>query len=64
MFLSPTCCGVWLFVSLFIGFCVGDSNRNTASIKQRSHIKSLFVSMLFIKLGILGILDILGLSLV
>ena len=63
MFLSPTYYGVWLFISLFIGFCVGDSNRNTASIKQRSHIKSIFVNMLFIKLEILGILDILGLSL-
>ena len=43
MFLSPTCCGVWLFV----GFCVGDSDGSIASIRQRSHFKSLFVSMLY-----------------
>ena len=41
MFLSPTCCGVWLFV----GFCVGDSDDNVASIRQRSHIKSLLIRM-------------------
>ena len=34
------------FVNLFIGFCVDDSNRSAASIKQKNHIKSLFVSML------------------
>ena len=45
MFLSSTCCGVWLIVSLFVGFCVGDSDDNVASIKQRNHIKYLFVSI-------------------
>ena len=33
-------------VSLFIGFYVGDSDDNIASIRQKSHIKSLLVSML------------------
>ena len=33
-------------VSLFIGFCVGNSDYSDASIRQRSHIKSLLVSML------------------
>ena len=42
MFLSSTCSGVWLFV----GFFVGDSDGSTASIKQKSHFKSLFISML------------------
>ena len=46
MFLSLTCCSVWLFVSLFVGCCVGDSDSSAALIKQRSHIKSMFVSML------------------
>ena len=47
IFLSLTCYDVWLFGSLFIGFYMGDSNYNTASIKHRSHIKSLFVIMLY-----------------
>ena len=34
-------------VSLFIGFCVGNSDYIVASIRQRSHIKSLLVSMLY-----------------
>ena len=33
-------------VDLFVGFRVGDSNDIAALIGQRSHIKSLFVSML------------------
>ena len=41
IFLLLTCCGLWLF----IGFCVGDSDGSVASIEQRSHIKSLLVSM-------------------
>ena len=41
MFLSSTYCGVWLFV----GFSVSDSNNNVVSIRQRSHIKSLFISV-------------------
>ena len=45
MSLLPTYCGMWLIVSLLIGFCAGDSNRSLALMKQRSHIKS-FVSML------------------
>ena len=43
MLLSPTCCGVWLFIGFFF---MRDSNDNAASIKQKSHIKSLLVSML------------------
>ena len=31
---------------LFVGFCMGDSNGSVASITQKSHIKSLLVSML------------------
>ena len=42
MFMSLTCYDVWLFV----GFCVGDSDGSTVSIRQRSHIKSLFIIML------------------
>ena len=41
MFLLSTYCGVWLFV----GFSVGDSNNNVVSIRLRSHIKSLFISV-------------------
>ena len=41
MFLSSTCC----CVCLFIGFCGDDSNGNAASIRQRSHIKSMFIGM-------------------
>ena len=41
MFLLSICCGVWLFV----GFCVDDLDDNSVSIRQRSHFKSLFVSM-------------------
>ena len=37
---------MWLFISLFIGFCVDDLNRNATSIKQKTHIKSLFINML------------------
>ena len=40
--LAPIYYNVWLFIS----FCMSDSNDNTTSIKQRSHIKSLFVIML------------------
>ena len=46
MFLSSTYYSIWLFISLFIGVCVGESGDNTALIRQRSHIKSLFVSIL------------------
>ena len=46
MFLSSTYYGMWLFISLFVGFCVSDSKGNAASISERSLIKSLFVSML------------------
>ena len=42
MFLSLTYCGMWLF----IGFFMGDSNDSAASIKQKSHIISLLISML------------------
>ena len=42
MFLSLTCCGIWLFVD----FCVGDSDDSIVSIRQRSHIKSIFIIML------------------
>ena len=35
-----------LFISLFIGFCVIDSDNIVTSIRQKSHIKSLFVSIL------------------
>ena len=42
MFLPPTCCDMWLLIS----FCVGDSIGSVASIRQRSHIKSMFVNML------------------
>ena len=31
---------------MFISFCIGDSDDNIASIRQISHIKSLFVTML------------------
>ena len=41
MFLLMTCYGL----RLLIGFCVGKSDNSAASIKQRSHIKSLLVSM-------------------
>ena len=34
-------------VDLFVGFHVGDSDDKTVSIIQRSHIKSLFVNMLY-----------------
>ena len=34
-------------VSLFISFYVGNSDYSVASIRQRSHIKSLLVSMLY-----------------
>ena len=42
MFLLSTCCSIWLFV----GFCVSDSNGNATSIRQRSHIKSILVSII------------------
>ena len=42
MFLSPTCCGMWLFV----GFSIDDTEGNAALIGQRSHIKSIFVNMI------------------
>ena len=42
MFLSSTCYNLCLFV----GFCMSDSNSNVVSIRQISHIKSLFISML------------------
>ena len=49
VFLSSTCCGIWFChctkVDPFIGFCVGDLDDNAISIRQRSYIKSLFVSM-------------------
>ena len=68
MFLLPTCCNMWLcycvMVVLFIGFYVGDSDDKVISIKQKSHIKSLFVSMLHQMFNILGILNILGLPIV
>ena len=41
MFLSSTCCSMWLFV----GFCMGDSDDNVASIKGISHIKFMFISI-------------------
>ena len=47
MFLSLTCCNVCFFVSLFIGFCVDNSDDNVASIRQRSHIKSIFIGMIY-----------------
>ena len=48
---------------LFVGFCVFNSNGSTASIRLRSHIKSLSPVNL-IKHGISSIISILGLSLV
>ena len=33
-------------VDLFVGFCMGDLNDNVVLIRQTSHIKYLFVSML------------------
>ena len=33
-------------LDLFVGFRVNDSNDKAVSIRQRSHIKSLFVGML------------------
>ena len=56
MFLSLTSYDVWFFIR----FCMSDSDDNTTSIRQRSHIKSLFISMLH-KSKISGILGILGL---
>ena len=41
-FFSLTYCGMCLFVV----FCVGVSDGSAALIRQRSHIKSLFISML------------------
>ena len=46
MFLSLACCDVCFFVILFIGFCVDNSDDNAASIRQRSHTKSLFIGMI------------------
>ena len=42
LYLSLICC----IVCLFVGFCVSNSDSSVASIRQRSHIKSLFVIML------------------
>ena len=36
---------MWLFVSLFVSFCLDDSDCNAALIRQISHIKYLFVIM-------------------
>ena len=41
IFLSSICYDVGLFVSFYIG----DSNNSAASIKQISHIKSIFITM-------------------
>ena len=41
MFLSLTCCSMWLFV----GFCMSDSDDNATSIKGISHIKFMFISI-------------------
>ena len=42
---------MWLYchitVDLLVGFHVDDSDDRAITIKQRSHIKSLFVSMLY-----------------
>ena len=47
MFLSLTYCDVCFFVSLFIGFCVDNSDvDNAALIRQRSHTKSIFIGMI------------------
>ena len=35
-----------MFIRLFVDFCMSDSNGRVTSIKHRTHIKSLFVSML------------------
>ena len=56
MFLSPTCYGSWLFV----GFCMGNSNKSAALIKQINHFKSLF-KVCFIRPIILCIISILRL---
>ena len=41
LFLSLTCCDLWLFVS----FCICYSDSNTTSIIQKNQIKYLFISM-------------------
>ena len=51
MFLSSTCCGAWLYcytaVDLCVGFRVGDLDSGVVLTRHRSHIKSLFISMLY-----------------
>ena len=34
-------------IDLFVGFRVGDSDSKTFSIRQKSHIKSLFINILY-----------------
>ena len=66
VFLSPTCCSVWLClrttVDLFVGFRVSDSYNRVVSIKEV--ISNLCSSICFIRSRILGILGILGLPIV
>ena len=69
VFLSTTCCGAWLCrytaVDLCVGFRVGDLDNRVVLTRHKSHIKSNPCSLIcFIKSGILGILGILGLSIV
>ena len=50
MFLLLTYCDVWLchrtIVALLVGFHVCDSDSSVVSIRQISHIKSMFFNML------------------
>ena len=49
MFLSSSYYSMWLCrrttIILFVSICVSDSHDRVVSIRQRNHIKSLFVSM-------------------
>ena len=51
VFVSPIYCSIWLChrttIDLFIDFDMGNSNSRVASIRQRTHIESLFIGMLY-----------------
>ena len=53
MFLSSICCDMWLYhhttVNLFNIFCVSDLDDKVVLIRQRSHIKPLFVNSLILE---------------
>ena len=63
MFLSSTCCGLWLYhctiVDLFVGFHMDNLDDNVVSIREV--ISNPYSSICLIRFGILDILNILGL---